>query len=280
MSQQIGFFREITACPSSGKITFKQIGAIRQITTNIACDNEELLLARKPQPTGELDSFNNPIYALREPTYDPSDYYSAYWGASYDVIKGDALGPTPLGDWNEQFEDPQPPDNYDEEAEGAGGSAEAKDGYRGVNSGNADGKPCITVYSASGGVYRFAYWQGNNPIYEWNWKPRTAYAISYLSRAEAGDRLVFYFEWLSNHDSWYDVEANVKILGWRDGWMGNDVKEYATLSGRHTSWKSEIIEIDVDPSYRDIAIAFYATGSESGDYQQSTKFRNVHCWRA
>lgn len=280
MTQDIGFVREITPCPRSGKITFKQIGAIRQITTNIACDNEELLLARKPEPTGDLDNWENPIYALREPTYDPADYYSAYWGGSYDVVKGESLGPNPLGDWNEQFVDPQPPDNYDDEADGWGGSAEAKDGYRGVSSGDDGGKPCVTVYSASGGVYRFSYYQGSTPIYEWFWKPRTAYAISYLSRAEAGDRLVFYFEWLSSHNSWYDVEANVKILGWRDGWMSNDVKEYATLSDRHTSWKSEIIEIDVDPSYRDIAIAFYATGSDNGDYQQFTKFRNVHCWRA
>ena len=143
MSQQIGFFREITPCPSSGKITFKQIGAIRQITTNIACDNEELLLARKPQPTGELDSFENPIYALKEPTYDPSDFYSAYWGASYDVIKGDDLGPTPLGDWNEQFEDPQPPDDFSD-----GDPADYVNGSRSVLSGSdADGSPLIRVYS-------------------------------------------------------------------------------------------------------------------------------------
>lgn len=276
MSQQIGFFREITPCPSSGKITFKQIGAIRQITSNIECDNEELLLARKPQPTGELDSFNNPIYALKEPTYDPSDFYSAYWGASYDVIKGDDLGPTPLGDWNEQFEDPQPPDDFS-----GGDPADYVNGSRSVVSGSdADGNPLIQVYSTSGGTYDFAYWQGNNPVYQWNYYPRTAYAISYLSRAKAGDRLVFYFEWKCNKGSWYDVGCSMRVIGWRDGWMGNDLKEYTSLDNNSNLWKSEIVEIEVDPSYRDIAIAFYQTGSESGNYQQVCSFRNVHCWRA
>jgi hypothetical protein len=280
VSQQIGFFREITPCPSSGKITFKQIGAIRQITTNITCDNEELLLARKPQPTGELDSFNNPIYALREPTYDPSDYYSAYWGASYDVIKGDDLGPTPLGDWNEQFEDPQPPDDFKEAAENAGGNAQYVNGSRSVGSVSNGEVPHIEVRSTSGGVYSFFGYQGTNVIYRWNYYPRTAYAISYLSRAKAGDRLVFYFEWKAGNSNWYDVGCSMRIIGWRDGWMGNDLKEYASIENSSNQWASEIVEIEVDPSYRDIAIAFYQTGSENGNYQQVCSFRNVHCWRA
>ena len=194
MSQDIGFFREITPCPRSGKITFKQIGAIRQITKNISCDNEELLLARKPQPTGELDDYNNPIYALKEPTYDPSDYYSAYWGSSYDVNKGESLGPNLLGDWNEQFVDPQPPDEFN--AGGWGPDAEARDGVRKVESKlDSDGNPYIDVISASGGIYRYAgTYPDGSAAYDWFWYPRTAYAISYLSRAEAGDRLVFYFE--------------------------------------------------------------------------------------
>lgn len=274
MSQNIGFFREITPCPSSGKITFKQIGAIRQITSNIECDNEELLLARKPQPTGELDGWNNPIYALREPTNDPADYYSAYWGCSYDVIKGESLGPNPLGDWNEQFVDPQPPDDYQDIADGAGGSAEAKSGYRGVASAVLDGTPCIEMTAASGGVYRFYAWQGSTPLYRWDWYPRTVYAISYISRAQAGDRLVFYFESRGTEGSY------MRIIGWRDGWMGNDEKEYASVSTRNSGWKSEIVEIEVDPSYRDIAIAFYQSSSDDNSYFYKSYVRNVHCWRA
>ena len=276
MSQQIGFFREITPCPSSGKITFQQIGAIRQITKNISCDNEELLLARKPRPTGELDGANNPIYALAEPTYDPSDYYSAYWGASYDLIKGESLGPNPLGDWNEQFVDPQPPDDYQDIADGAGGSAEAKSGYRGVASTtDTDGNSQIELTAASGGVYSFYGWQGTNAIYAWDWYQRTVYAISYISRAQAGDRLVFYFESAGTEGSY------MRVIGWRDGWMGNDEKEYASVSTRTgRAWRSYIVGIGVGPSYRDIAIAFYQSSSSSDDYFYRSQFKNVHCWRA
>ena len=277
MSQQIGFFREITPCPSSGKITFKQIGAIRQITKNIACDNEELLFARKPQPTGELDAYNNPIYALKEPTYDPSDYYSAFWGASYDVIKGESLGPNPLGDWNEHFEDPQPPDDFEKEAEGWGPDAQFKNGLRTVGvEPDEDGNDCLVVSSASGGIYRFAGGQG----YQWFWSPRVAYAISYLSRAEAGDKLVFYFEWKSGKNNPDDVGCYMRIIGWRDGWMGNDSKEYAYVENSFAEWQSTIVEIEVDDSYRDIAIAFYQNGSIQTDRAQRCSFRNVHCWRA
>lgn len=279
MTQQIGFFREITPCPRSGKITFQQIGAIRQITSNIACDNEELLLARKPNPTGELDGLNNPIYALKEPTNDPSDYYSAYWGCSYDVIKGESLGPTPLGDWNEQFLDPQPPDVYD--ASGWGSDAAARDGLREVTSKvDLEGNPYIKVSSRSGGIYRYAGSYPNGTVrYEWFWYPRTAYAISYLSRVNAGDKLVFYFEWLSNNTQWYNEDCYMRIIGWRDGWMSNDEKEYAKKTTGKTGWQSELIEIEVDESYRDIAIAFYQIGSDT-EYEESCFFRNVHCWRA
>jgi hypothetical protein len=72
----------------------------------------------------------------------------------------------------------------------------------------------------------------------------------------------------------------MRIIGWRDGWMGNDLKEYASIGNSSNQWASEIVEIEVDPSYRDIAIAFYQTGSENGNYQQVCSFRNVHCWRA
>lgn len=278
MTQDIGFVREITPCPRSGKITFKQIGAIRQITKNIACDNEELLLARKPEPTGDLDDFNNPIYALREPTYDPSDYYSAYWGASYDVIKGESLGPNPLGDWNEQFEDPQPPDDLSSILDGE----QFRDGSRSVEALiDDDGNAYLTVESSSPGAYRWSYVNNEGfSVYEWFYYPRTAYAISYLSRAEAGDRLVFYFEWQSGKSKWYDEGCYMRIIGWRDGWMGNDEKEYVSIGNSSRDWKSEIVEIEVDPSYRDIAIAFYQKGSDNGSYTQNCYFRNVHCWRA
>ena len=280
MSQNIGFFREITPCPRSGKITFKQIGAIRQITSSIECDNEELLLARKPAPTGELDDFNNPIYALREPTNDPSDYYSAYWGASYDVIKGESLGPNPLGDWNEQFEDPQPPDEFDPSLWGEGSAA--RNGIREITSElDSNGNPFIRLCAASGGIYRYAGTYPDGQVsYQWFYEPRTVYAISYISRANAGDRLVFYFEWKSANDDWYDEDCYMRIIGWRDGWMGNDQKEYALLSTGVRQWQSKIVEIEVDPSYRDIAIAFYQKGSEHGSYDQYCYFRNVHCWRA
>ena len=277
MSQNIGFFREITPCPSSGKITFRQIGAIRQITANIACDNKELLLARKPQFTGELDVLNNPIYRLAEPTYDPSDYYSAFWGASYDVMRGESLGPNPLGDWNEQFEDPQPPDDFEEEAEGWGPDAQFKNGLRTVGlESDEEGNDCLVVSSASGGIYRFFGGQG----YQWSWSPRVAYAISYLSRAEVGDKLVFYFEWKSGNNSPEDVGCYMRIIGWRDGWMGNDSKEYAYLGNSFAQWQSTIVEIEVDDSYRDIAVAFYQNGSPETDRAQRCSFRNVHCWRA
>jgi len=278
VSQDIGFYREITPCPRSGKITLRQIGAIRQITQNISCDNEELLLARKPQPTGDLDYAKNPIYALKDPTYDPSDYYSAYWGASYDVIKGESLGPNPLGDWNEQFVDPQPPDDLSDSVD-----AEAyREGSRSVDSRiDEDGKPYLQVSSSSPGAYKWRYINNDGfSVYEWVYYPRTAYAISYLSRVEAGDRLVFYFEWQSGNDNWYDEGCDMKIIGWRDGWMGNDEKVYASSGYAGKRWKSEIIEIEVDPSYRDIAIAFYQAGSDNGQYLQYCNFRNVHCWRA
>ena len=39
--------------------------------------------------------------------------------------------------------------------------------------------------------------------------------------------------------------------------MGNDEKEYVSIGNSSRDWKSEIVEIEVDPSYRDIAIAAF-----------------------
>ena len=85
----------------------------------------------------------------------------------------------PLGDWNEQFEDPQPPDDFEKEAEGWGPDAEFKNGLRTVSVGpDEDGNDCLFVSSASGGVYRYC----RRPrVSAWFWSPRVAYAISYLS---------------------------------------------------------------------------------------------------
>ena len=176
------------------------------------------MLARKPEPTGDLDDFNNPIYALREPTYDPSDYYSAYWGASYDVIKGESLGPNPLGDWNEQFEDPQPPDDLSSILDGE----QFRDGSRSVEALiDDDGNAYLTVESSSPGAYRWSYVNNEGfSVYEWFYYPRTAYAISYLSRAEAGDRLVFTLSGNQENQSGttnHLLYAHHRLERWLDG---------------------------------------------------------------
>ena len=61
VSQVIGTYRELTPCPRSGRINFKQVGGLRLKTSEIEMDDEDLLVCRKPEATGELDENNNAI---------------------------------------------------------------------------------------------------------------------------------------------------------------------------------------------------------------------------
>ena len=82
----IGDSRPLAPCPSSGKITFQQIGAIREVSSEIQMDDARLLPCmamvgkNKEDGKGELDTYGNRVYVHPEPTNDQVDYYNALWG--------------------------------------------------------------------------------------------------------------------------------------------------------------------------------------------------------
>ena len=255
----IGSYRNLTPCVSSGRIDFKQIGAIRQVTKNIDLTDPWLLGARKPVQDGGVDEVNQPTYSRPAPTNDPSDYYSALWAMDNKVVRGVDLPMPPLDSWNE--------------ASQPNGDAPWSVGSAG---------DYIAMSAGSRVENQFWGWSGSTPVFRDVYYPATAFAITYIGRIAPGTRLVFYWEWYGRGHQYYTTDRYLNIRGWRSGWFGGDHLEYHALvqGGRLSNWRSEMREIVVDSQYSDIWIAFQVTGSDKTTTSTSCNFRKFSCWRA
>lgn len=264
----IGTYRIINPCPTSGRISFRQIADLRFRSRNIQLDDADLLRCRKPVATGNLDENYKPIYAHKDPPiYDPIEWRGGMWGHDYVVNRGESLPVNPINSWNEGFSSPYPTQSDDEEY---GYS------YRGVDT---DGSS-IRVYSASISKYVFVGWDNNNnPRYEWRFYPRATYATAYIGRVDPGTRLIFNFEALSRTPDWQYVGGSYQIRGSSEGFLGGDQMEYVSAGIPNSNdWISINHEIVVDSRFNDIYLAFQQNGSDSTGQVMSTYFRNYQIW--
>ena len=273
-SDVIGSYRELVPCPSSGKITFKQIGDLRFMTKNVSLDDESLLACRKPVATGELDDWNRPIYRQEEPTFDPSDFYGALWGHEYIAQRGKVLPANPINAFNEGFSQPYPTEN---EQEGNNFS------LRGLTTEEGDdGSENFRLYSSSYGEYRFIGWDSNgNAVYDWRYYPKATYAIAYIGRIPSGTRLEWAVEVYKQRGDWRMESGFFFIRGWSEGYFGGDETEYVREEIRDTDnkWRSVSGEITIDDRHNDLYVAFEQWGGEHDTSYQNIYFRNFRFWR-
>jgi hypothetical protein len=289
MTVGIGGTRELTPCPKNGKITFKQIGAIREISEEINMDDEVLLPCRRPFPLKDEDGNSvvdetydkNQVYKQREPTNDPADYYSALWGHNYKLTDGNTEVANPLDEFHPDFDwtfPDKPPyqdgDNlYDSPWRGGSQSVSISD--------EDTDEPYFRVSASSYSVYTYMGYAGNGTgIYEWVPKVIDSQAWAYIGKVPANQKLFVYFEWNCANSSWYDEPATMEISAWREGYRQGDQKQYFTASIANRGWRSELVEIEVDENFRDLWIGFKQLSSSQGGYGQSCYFRNINIWRA
>ena len=271
-SEVIGEYRELSPCPKKGKITFKQIGDLREYKSKpVSMDDETLLICRKPVATGDLDGLNKPIYRHAEPTFDPVDFYQAFWGHEYDIYRGRVLPINPIGAWNENFSNPQPQDN-DREENGYN--------YRGGQVKDDDEGEYFSLYSSSR-YERYLYgYNGNVPIYRNRYFPLGTFAISAIGRVEAGTRLV----WKAEVYKAKGEKAYIQIGGWSEGFFGGESKTYHEegfiRAGSSSQWETFTGEFTVDDRFMDLYISFQQNGNDNDDNYERLNFRNVQIWRA
>jgi len=272
VSDVIGAYRELTPCPRSGRINFKQVGGLRLKTSEIEMDDEDLLVCRKPEATGELGGNNAAIYRHKEPTNDPSDYYQAVWGHAYDVYRAPVLPMNPLNGWNEGFSAPYPTENDQENGYG----------LRGVQIGEEDGQKHFRLYSGSYSERVFLGWYPDGrPAYGDRYYPRATYCNAYVGRFEPGTRLVLSFEANNTFGGWESEEGAYQIAAWSEGWFGGEQKIYKQGAvATRGSWDVFTTEITIDDRFRDLWLAFQQNGSGDTSQFQSTYFRNYQIWRA
>ena len=273
--RELGFVRELEACPRKGRINFKQIAQLRQRKSGVDTRDEDLLICRKPVATGDLDAFDNPIYRHEDHNDDPSDYYQALWGHDYDVYRGKVVGPRHANSWSEGFSDPYPTEAEDE------GNGYARRGVE-VNE-NDEGDKYFRIYSSSTSerVYIGTYPNGN-PAYETKYYPRATYLTTYVGRIEPGTRLIFNFEAYSSDSSWRGQRGVFSMRGWEEGFMGGDSMDYMqfSISNDRNEFISYTDEFTVDERFSDIWIAFQQNGSSATINYQNLYLRNFQIWRA
>ena len=276
VSEVIGKYREITPCPSKGKISFKQIGDLREYSRQeISMDDEELLICRKPVASGGLDNKDNPIYEHADPTYDPKDFYSAFYGHFYDVYRAKILPMNPLRAWNEGFSSPHPLDNK-QENNGYG--------YRGVQVKENDAGKYFRLYSASVGEYVFVGWYPNNtPAYDWRYYPKATYCTAYVGRIPAGTRLEYSVQIYKPYGDWRSEGGSFQIRGWSEGFFGGESMDYVNNyfggAGSSSAFQTFSGEFTIDDRFQDLWMAFQQNGSNNSNHYQNIYFRNFQIWR-
>ena len=265
--RSVGYSRVIGPCPSSGKITFKQIGDLREYNGKpINMNDSRLLNCRQPAPLG------NGGYYQPAATNDPSDYYNAVWGSEGVVNRGRVLPMNPIGSWNENFPSPYPLDNDNEENSFK---------YRGVE---ASGNGC-RLYAISEKRRVFIGYDQNNPgygIYEDRFYPRTVNAVSYVGRFDAGTRLSMAFDTThySSYPDWQVTMGWWGIRGWTQGFFNGSVKEYASGGvWRKATNYPYVVDIEVDDAHKDIWIALEQSGDPDNDDEQWFSLNNFWIWR-
>jgi hypothetical protein len=287
MTVGIGGTRELTPCPKNGKITFKQIGAIREISEEINMDDEVLLPCRRPFPLKDedgdavVDVKSNQVYKQREPTNDPADYYAALWGHNYKLTDGKTGIANDLDEFHPDY-DSTFPDTPPYDGEGYLDVGAWSGGSQSVSiSDEATDEPHFRVSASSYSVYTYIGYAGNGQgNYEWLPRVIDSQAWAYIGKVPANQKLFVYFEWSCTKSQWYDEPATMEISAWREGYRQGDQKQYFTASTVSRKWTSELVEIEVDENFRDLWIGFKQLSSDQGSYGQSCYFRNINIWRA
>lgn len=264
--RNVGYSRVINPCPRSGKITFKQIGDLREYKNQpIAMNDGRLLNCRKPAPAG------NGSYYQPAATNDPSDFYNALWGSEGVVNRGRVLPMNPIGSWNENFPGTYPLDSS---------SDDNSFNYRGANaSGNG-----VRLYATSDKKYVYLGADPNNPgygIYDWRYYPRTVNAVNYVGRFDAGTRLSMAFttRQFGAGEAWQQTMGYWAIRGWTQGFFNGSSREY--VSGRvvRRTTYTHVVDIEVDDAHKDIWIALQQDGDPDNDYEQWFSVDNFWIWR-
>ena len=273
-SQVIGEYRELTPCPRKGKISFKQIGDLRLKKKDIAMDDEDLLVCRRPVADG-VDDADNPKFRHEEPTNDPKDFYRALWGHGYDMYRARVLPMNPLHAWNEGFSAPYPLDSSQEDY---------GFGRRGVQVLENDGGKYFRLYNSSYGEYVFVGWYPNNtPAYDWRYYVKATFAVCYIGRIEPGTRLEWCVDVYKSRGDWKSESGSFQIRGWSEGFFGGESIDYENIgfrsAGNSSSWRCYSGEITVDERHNDLWLAFQQNGSDNTTQYQNLYFRNFQFWR-
>ena len=252
----LGAYREITPCPASGRITFKQLGDLRERSSGIDCDDSDLLVCRKPKATDELSLNKKTLRKQAEASNDPSDFYNACWGHNYDFIRGYDLPPNPIGSFMELFSDPQP-EGYSE---------------RGVQ---------VKTWDDGGEYFRlYAYTDDKN--WQGDFVEKATYLSSYVGRFAPNTKLTIYFEYNGDAGDWQNPSPSFSLRGWSDGWYQGETKEYISTGLRTNDryWSVFEQEFTVDSVHRDIWIAFQQNTSTVQANYENLYVRNVQIWRS
>jgi hypothetical protein len=274
----IGDSRPLAPCPSSGKITFQQIGAIREVSSEIQMDDARLLPCRamvgknKEDGKGELDTYGNRVYVHPEPTNDPVDYYNALWGhdASSLFASESNQQMNELGKWyveNEFYSTNEPdPDSWIPALQ----EAVAVD---------RDGEQCIRMAAAPA-----QYFAGVDNLGQavWNFIEADVTVKNYVGRLPAGEVFTIYWEWKQDNTQWWDVDPTMKVFGWSGGYKGSEVVEtLLEKSHRGGEWRSSRYTFTVpENGFNDIWLEYQQKSPDSrADYTRSI-FKNVQIWRA
>jgi hypothetical protein len=280
----IGQFREISPCPKNGKITFKQVGAIRGVSSSIEMNDSGLLKCRamavKKGADGksELDGYGNAIYVQAEATNDPSDYYAALWGDLGNLTDGNTNLSNDYGEWyveNEFFTTNTPSEdvfggwrNGIQEAVSVDYDSADTEGERGIK---LSAKPA----ERSGGL---------DPLGQIIWSPVQVDSTvkGYVGRLPSGQTYHLYWEWKQTSTQNWDERPTMKVAAWSGGYKASEVVE--TLleeTHRGVEWKSCKYTFDVPTNgYQDIWIEFRQDSPNRSGYTSSSIFKNVQIWRA
>ena len=280
----IGQFRELTPCPKNGKITFQQIGAIREVASSIEMDDERLLKCRSmsvkkgADGKSELDDYGNAIYVKAEPTNDPADFYAALWGDVGDLTDGNTNLSNDYGEWyveNEFFSTNTPNEDV------FGGWRDGIQEAVSVDYDTADGKGergiRLTAKPAESS-------NGLDPLGQIIWRPIQVDSTvkGYVGRLPAGQTYHIYWEWKQTSTQPWSERPTMKVFAWAGGYKASEVVE-TLLEENHrgSEWKSCKYIFDVPTNgYEDIWIEFRQDSPISVGYTSASIFKNVQIWRA
>ena len=268
-----GAYRVITPCPSSGKISFRQIGDLREyVNKPVSMDDNKLRVCRKPEAFSDQNALR---YREPESTNDPSDFYSALWGSEGNVVRGDPLPMNPIDSWNENFSGTYPTVS----------DLEQGFGYRSLTaSGNG-----FVAQAKSPKEYVFIRPDPDNPgygIYDWRYYQVAVFAVAYVGRFEAGTRLSMAFETYDQTGGESDEKelGYYNIRGWSQGFFNGSAKDYA--AGRIVrrraglvNWHTYVLDIEIDDLHKDLWIAFQQSSQRDKDDVQKFSLNNFWIWR-